>query len=188
VLTLPLDNNAGDFPLQPAFLPFVRQLVLHASGRDVIPLWRTTAERWALPGTIADPVVEAPDKSLVRPVVDSLGAAIPLPDAGIYRAFRGKAGGEAAAVLAVNVPNSESLLTPMDTTELLLGVRTGSDSVGSESAGAQTDEEIERKQSPWRVLLALAFAALIIETIVATRGRRGTARRVAAASNTERAP
>ena len=187
VLALPLDNNAGDFPLQPAYLPFVRQLVMHASGRDAVPLWRTTGDRWALPVTITDPVVEAPDRSLLRPASDSLGAAVPLGDAGLYRAFRGAVGGEAEAVLAVNAPASESVLTPMDTTELLLGVSTGTDSLRTTGAGPATDEELERKQSSWRVLLALALVALLVETIVASRGRRGTARRVAPASKTERA-
>ncbi len=188
VLALPLDNTAGDFPLQPAFLPFVRQLVLHTSGRDAVPLWRTTGERWALPGTLVDPVVEAPDRSLVRPGVDSLGAAVALTDAGFYRAFRSRAGGEADAMVAANAPPGESVLTPMDTAELLLGVGTGSDTVRTAPAGVESDQELERKQSSWRVLLAIALAALIVETIVAARGRRGTARRVTPVSNTERGP
>jgi hypothetical protein len=185
-LALPLDNDAGDFPLQPVFLPFVRQLMLHASGRDATPLWRTTGERWSLPGTVAEPVVQAPDGSLMRPTADSLGAAVPLPDAGVYRAFSRQAGGEAAALLAVNVPGSESVLTPMDTSELLLGVRTGADSVRLGGTAKDTDEDLERKQAPWRALLMLALAALLIETFMATRGRRGTARRVSPASNAER--
>lgn len=186
VLALPLDNNAGDFPLQPAFLPFVRQLVLHASGRDAIPLWRTTGERWAIPGAITEPVVEAPDRSLIRPTADSLGAAVPLADAGLYRAYSGSIGGEAAALQAVNVATSESTLTPMDSTELLLGVRVSADSARTAAPGTEADDALERKQSAWRVLLALALVALVLETIIATRGRRGTARRVATASNTER--
>lgn len=190
VLALPLDNRAGDFPLQPAYLPFVRQLVLHASGRDATPLWRPTGDRWALPGTLTSPVVEAPDGTLLRPTADSLGAAIPLADAGVYRAFDRQVGGEAGALLAVNVPTTESVLTPMDTTELLLGVRASSsvaagDSAFDAAAGSQTDEELERRQSPWRILLVLALVALAIETLIATRGRRGTARRVV---NPERAP
>jgi hypothetical protein len=87
---------------------------------------------------------------------------------------------------AVPVAASESVLTPMDTTELLLGVTTGSDSLRTAAVGTETDEELERKQSSWRVLLALALAALLVETIVASRGRRGTARRVTPASKTER--
>lgn len=185
LLALPLDNDAGDFPLQPAYLPFVRQLMLHASGRDAAPLWRRTGERWSLPGTITEPVVEAPSGALLRPRADSVGAAVVLGDAGVYRAFSRQIGGEAAAVLAVNVPSSESVLTPMDTTELLLGVRAGTDSAAARGAtagfaGPPSDQELERKQSIWRWLLALALIALTVETVLATRGRRGTARRVMA--------
>lgn len=182
MLALPLDNSGGDFPLQPAYLPFVRQLVMHASGRDAMPLWRATGERWAVPGTLTSPVVQAPDGSLIRPVVDSLGAAIPLSDAGIYRAYRERVGGEAGALLAVNVPPSESVLTPMDTTELLLGVRAGTDSGRVTSDAPQSDAELERRQSPWRVLLMVALFVLAVETLLATRGRRGTARRVVSQS------
>lgn len=189
LLALPLDNTAGDFPLQPAYLPFVRQLVLHASGRDAAPLWRGTGDRWALPGTLAAPVVESPDGTLLRPTADSLGAAVPVADAGVYRAFANRVGGEPAALLAVNVPTSESVLTPMDSAELLLGVQAGgataaSDSAAQRSAGPQTDQELERRQSPWRVLLLLALLALTLETVLATRGRRGTARRVVAQPST----
>lgn len=182
VLALPLDNSAGDFPLQPAYLPFVRQLVMHASGRDAAPLWRATNERWALPGTLTSPVVSAPDGSLLRPTADSLGAAVPLNDAGLYRAYSGQVGGETEAMVAVNVPRSESVLTPMDTTELLLGVRAdgsaSGDSLSSATVGPQSDEALERRQSSWRLFLALALLALIVETVVATRGRRGIARRI----------
>jgi len=185
LLALPLDNDAGDFPLQPAYLPFVRQLMLHASGRDAAPLWRRTGERWSLPGIISEPVVEAPNGALLRPRADSVGAAVTLGDAGVYRAFSRQIGGEPAAVLAVNVPSSESVLTPMDTTELLLGVRAGTDSAAASGAtaapaGTPSDQELERKQSTWRWLLALALIALTVETVLATHGRRGTARRVVA--------
>lgn len=91
-------------------------------------------------------------------------------------------------MVAANAPPGESVLTPMDTAELLLGVGTGSDTVRTAPAGVESDQELERKQSSWRVLLAIALAALIVETIVAARGRRGTARRVTPVSNTERGP
>lgn len=182
LLALPLDNQFGDFPLQPAFLPFVRQLVLHASGRDAAPLWRTTGERWSLPNTLADPVVTAPDGALIRPEADSLGAAAPLTDAGIYTAFRERASGEPHSLLAVNVAPAESELTPMDTTELLLGVPTAAatDSVGAARTtnAPLTVRELERRQTPWRVLLLLVVVFLTVETWLATRGRRGTSRRV----------
>ncbi len=178
LLALPLDNTGGDFPLQPAFLPFVRQLMLHASGRDATPLWRSTGDRWALSRTVASPVIAAPDGALLRPSADSIGSAVPLTDAGLYRVYTEQARGEPVAMVAVNVPSSESVLTPMDTTELLLGVRTGSlDSARMTGNAPVTDEELERRQSPWRVLLILAGLLLAIETWMASRGRRGTARR-----------
>ena len=178
LLALPLDNTAGDFPLQPAFLPFVRQLMLHASGRDAAPLWRGTGDRWALSLAVTSPVIAAPDGALLRPTADSMGSAVSLADAGLYRVYAEQARGEPVAMVAANVPSSESVLTPMDTTELLLGVRTGTtDSVRAASNAPVTDEELERRQSPWRVLLIIAGLLLAIETWVASRGRRGTARR-----------
>jgi hypothetical protein len=186
LLTLPLDNGGGDFPLQPAFLPFVRQLMLHASGRDATPLWRTTADSWSLPNTIADAVVTTPTGALLRPRADSLGNAVPLTDGGLYTAYRERATGEPAAVLAVNVPTSESELTAIDTTELLLGVRSAAvaatDSAKAAAGAPATAEELERRQSPWRVLLLIAMVVLVLETLLATNGRRGVARRVAVAS------
>ena len=41
-LLMPLDTRTGDLPLQPAFLPFLRRLVLHASGHSAAPLWQLT--------------------------------------------------------------------------------------------------------------------------------------------------
>ncbi|MBA3917965.1 MAG: hypothetical protein C0516_05190 [Gemmatimonas sp.] len=191
MLALPLDNLLGDFPVQPAYLPFVRQLMLHTSGRDATPLWRSVGERWALATGMTDPVVTAPDASLLRPVADSMGAAVPLNDAGVYAAYNRQASGTPAAVVAVNVPPSEGELTPLDTAELLLGVRTTTDSAASAAAatagasGEATESlvDLERRQNPWRFFIMAVLALLAIETWVATRGRRGQARRSITGSN-----
>jgi len=191
MLALPLDNLLGDFPVQPAYLPFVRQLMLHTSGRDAVPLWRSVGERWALATGMTDPVVTAPDASLLRPVADSMGAAVPLNDAGVYAAYNRQASGTPVAVVAVNVPPSEGELTPLDTAELLLGVRTTADSTSlAASAEAQpagnTNEslvDLERRQNPWRFFIMAVVALLAVETWLATRGRRGQARRSIAGSN-----
>lgn len=191
MLALPLDNLLGDFPVQPAYLPFVRQLMLHTSGRDATPLWRSVGERWALATGMTDPVVTAPDASLLRPVADSMGAAVPLNDAGVYAAYNRQASGTPAAVVAVNVPPSEGELTPLDTAELLLGVRTTTDSAASAAAatagasGEATESlvDLERRQNPWRFFIMAVLALLAIETWVATCGRRGQARRSITGSN-----
>ncbi|MEO7520653.1 MAG: BatA domain-containing protein, partial [Gemmatimonas sp.] len=91
LLATALDAMSSDFPLQPAFLPFLRQVVMHTSGRDATPLWRSTADNWSLPETVTDPVVRAPDESLLRPRRDTAGTAVPLPDAGHYALFSGTA-------------------------------------------------------------------------------------------------
>ena len=176
VLTLPFDAQNGDLPLQPAFLPFVRQLLLHASGRDAVPLWRTTAESWSLPASIKDPVFGAAPGSLLRPNGDSLRKTLPLADAGLYAAFAGSATGAPVALAAVNVPAGESDLTPIDPKELLLGVRSSAPSAAS-SAAPPTRDELERRQSWWRWLLIIVAAALVGETFMTTRGWRAIARR-----------
>ena len=176
-LALPLDAQSGDLPLQPAFLPFVRQLMLHTSGRDAVPLWRTTAESWALPESVKDPVVRTPDGSLLRPKGDSLGRAVPLADAGLYAAFAGSVTGAPEVLTAVNVPPGESDLTPIDPKELLLGVRVSDASAAAQDA-PPTPAELERRQNPWRLLLIIVALALLGETFMATRGWRAIARRI----------
>jgi hypothetical protein len=175
-LAIPLDVQSGDFPLQPAFLPFTRQLLLHTSGRDAVPLWRTTGESWSLPDSVKDPVVRTPDGSLLRPKGDSLGRAVPLADAGLYAAFARSVTGAPEALAAVNVPPGESDFTPIDPKELLLGVRESARSAAADTA-APTPAELERRQNPWRVILIIVALALIGETIMATRGWRAIAKR-----------
>ncbi len=176
MLATPLDAQNGDLPLQPAFLPLVRQLVLHTSGRDAVPLWRSTAENWSLPDGLKDPVVRAPDESLLRPKRDSLGSAVPLADAGLYAAFAGSVSGAPDALLAVNTPSAESELTPIDARELLLGVR-ATDGAPSANVAPPTTDELERRQNSWRLLLILVVLALLGETFMSTRGWRAVARR-----------
>jgi hypothetical protein len=179
VLAVPLDAQNGDLPLQPAFLPLMRQLLLHTSGRDAVPLWRTTAESWALPDSLKDPVVRTPDGSLLRPKGDSLGHAVPLADAGLYSAFAGSVTGAPEALAAVNVPAGESDLTPIDPKELTLGIRQSAASAASTSA-APTPDELERRQNGWRIILIIVALALVGETYMATRGWRAVARRTRA--------
>ena len=114
-----------------------------------------------------------------------MGAAVPLNNAGVYAAYNRQASGTPVAVVAVNVPPSEGELTPLDTAELLLGVRTTSDSattaasVEAQSAGNTNESlvDLERRQNPWRFFIMAVVALLAVETWLATRGRRGQARR-----------
>lgn len=170
---IPLDNLTGDFPLQPAYLPFLRSLAVYAAGHQVAPLWRTTGEATIVP-KVREPVVATPSGGLLRPACDSGACSVVLDEAGFYRTYSGRAAGDPVEVVAVNPPPAESDLTPADARELLLGVRRGDSSTAVASAGiAPVDQEA--RQNLWRWLLGLIAVLLILEAIVANRGWRGTA-------------
>jgi hypothetical protein len=178
---VPLDASAGDFPLQPAYLPFLRRLSLHAAGHQPPPLWRTTGETGIVPTGTRDPVVVTPAGDILRPSSDSGPCVVVLGTAGFYAVHQGRAAGEPLDVLAANPPAAESDLTPADPRELLLGVRR-SDSTLATAAAPATSAEREKGQRLWRLLLVGAAMLLVAETIVANRGWRATGSNLAAAS------
>ena len=173
----PLDTRAGDFPLQPAYLPFVQRLVLYASGRDATRMWRSTGQSWLLPETVREPGVSSPSGEIIRPKRDTVGATVALRESGIYALYEGRVQGEPVGLLAVNAPAPESDLTPMDSRELLLGVRV-SDSLSSVSNEVPAPIEVESRQRLWRILLVLVAILLVVESFIANRGWRGTASRL----------
>ncbi len=175
LVAAPLDARAGDFPLQPAYLPFVRRLVLYASGHEASPLWRATGEHWLLPRGAQTPVVATPRGGIERPRSDSARAAVELAEAGFYALYSGRVAGDPVAVVAANPPPGESDLTPVDPRELLIGVRL-SDSTASAVAGPRTAVEIERTQGLWRFVLGVVAVVLLLETFLANRGWRAVER------------
>jgi len=176
---MPLDAASGDFPLQPAFLPFLKRMVLYTAGRDAPRLWRTTGQSWLLPASLKEPAVTIPDGSIVRPPRDTVGSTVALNAAGVYSVYDGKVQGEPKDLLAVNAPATESDLTPVDAKELLIGVRQTNDSTAS-AGDVPTRVETESRQRLWRLLLIAAVLLLFAETVFANRGWRGTATRMKA--------
>ncbi len=187
VVSLPLDSRNGDFPVQPAYLPFLQRLVLYASGRDATRLWRLTGTDWLLPSGVREPAVLTPDGSIMRPARDTAGAAVALREAGVYALYDGRVQGEPLALLAVNAPPNESDLAQVDSRELLLGVRPSAAATEATS-DAPTREEVESRQRMWRVLLVVVAVLLVLESFVANRGWRGTANRLAGANSDRGAP
>jgi hypothetical protein len=172
----PLDARAGDFPLQPAYLPFVRRLVVYTSGREATPLARVTGESWLLPGALREPVVAAPGGSILRPARDAKGASLPLREAGVYALHDGTVRGVPLRLLAANAPAAESDLTPMAPQELLAG--TVRDASAAANAGSPLAPDVaEKRQGFWRLLLAALALLLVTEMVVANRGWRGSAER-----------
>jgi hypothetical protein len=176
----PLDAISGDFPLQPAYLPFLRNLALYAAGHAAAPFWRTTGEAYLVPPAAQNPVVKAPSGDLWRPEAGPGERAAPFAEAGFYTVYDGRPSGEPLAVVAVNPPPRESDLTPMDPRELLVGVGIDS-SAASSLLDPATLAQAESRQRVWRWLLLLAAAALVLETVIASRGWRGTAAQIVGA-------
>ena len=177
LLAVPLDGLSGDFPLQPAYLPFLHRLVSYAAGQRAVPLWRSTGETGIVPSRLRDPVIATPGGALLRPASDSGPCTVVLDEAGFYEVYAGRASGEPLDVFAVNPPPAESDLTPADPRELLLGVRQ-SDSTVATTTAPPTAVEREGHQRLWRAALLLVAVLLLLETIVANRGWRGTAAQV----------
>lgn len=178
VLGIPLDVRDGDLPLQPAFLPLMRRLALHGAGHEAVPLARSTGESWVPRNVRRDPVIVAPDGTPIRQSGDPAKdlTALILERPGVYAAYEGRVDGEPRARVAVNVGTAESDLVAADPGELLLGVSMSTDSTARD-AGVQTAAEVEGRQGAWRILLLVAMALLVMETVIAARGSRGRARR-----------
>ncbi len=187
LLAAPLDASAGDFPLQPAFLPFLRRLMLHVAGFEPPPPWRIAGETSQLPEGLREPVVATPGGALLRPSADLVGRTVALREAGFYHIYEGRAAGEPVVSVAVNPPALESDLTPADPRELLLGVRRV-DSTSVASAAPPAPVEREGRQRLWRLLLAGAVVLLIAEMIVANAGWRGRASLILPATLERSAP
>ncbi|CAN5837613.1 hypothetical protein BH11GEM1_BH11GEM1_24990 [soil metagenome] len=177
VVGAPLDARSGDFPLQPAYLPFLQRLALYTSGRDATTLALSTGQSWLLPGATTEPAVVTPSGAIVRPRRDSAGATVALREAGVYALYDGRVQGEPVALVAANAPADESDLTGVEPRELLVGVRQGA-SAEESSRDVPSPSEVEGRQRLWRTLLALVVLLLLTETFVANRGWRGTASRL----------
>ncbi len=174
LLTLGFDVRESDLPLQPAFLPLARRLVLHGGGHEATPLWRTTGESWLPRGVRRDVVVADPEGRLDRPAAGT--PAVILERVGVYAAYEGRVDGAPRDRVAVNVPAPESELVTAAASELLLGVGESADTT-LHGLTAPTSIELESRQRAWRWLVLLAAALLLAETILASRGWRGRARR-----------
>ncbi len=187
-LAVPMDTRTGDLPLQPAFLPFLRRLALHTSGHAASPLWQLTSEAWALPKRMQDPVVSSPSGELQRPTAsDTVAAAVPLAERGVYAAYSREVSGDPVATVAANVSPIESDLSAVDARELLVGVSV-SEQEDAAGAGPAGSIEVEKRQGFWRWLLIIAALLLVAETLLANRGWRGKAARLTVAGTERSAP
>lgn len=171
MVAIPLDTRGGDFPLQPAFLPFLRGVVTWAAGTGDGSLAVASGEPWPVPAGVRTPVIRGPGGDVTRATTAS--RLVAFREAGIHEVHDGNRSGLPAAVVAVNLPPSEADLAAMDPAELLLGV------ADAPPASAMTAPEAtaarEARQQGWRWILIALLAILVLEALVASRGWRAVA-------------
>jgi hypothetical protein len=168
---IPLDGRRGDFPLQPAFLPFIRGVVAWAAGVSRHTLALPSGEPWLAAASVRSPVVRGPGGDLTRPGDGS--RFVTLRESGFHEVHDGGVGGLPVALLAVNSPPSESDLAAMPAEELLLGV--GEVLPAEPVTAPQASAASEGRQQGWRWVLLALLVILIVEVLIASRGWRGVA-------------
>jgi hypothetical protein len=182
VNTIPMTVGAGDFPLQPTFLPFLRGALSWLAGADRSRLAWSNAEPWPVPAALRSTVIKGPRGDLLRP--PATARLITLRTAGFHEVYGGDAGGVPEAVVAVNDPAAEADLTAMRDDEMVLGV-----AADVPPAASLTPVEIattrEASQSGWRWVLLALWAALTLEVVIASRGWRGVPARSVTSSDNE---
>ncbi len=164
LFTSTLDNIANDFPLHPAFVPFVEQTARYLSGLDegrssmtvdsYFELRRTSGE-----GAAADVLDPRGGR-----VLDLSGTAkalgFTLAEEGFYEVRR--AGGRRELV-AANADRRESNFETIPKDTLALWQNTGEGSAGAQGAPAG-----ESRPSPlWWYVLFVAFVLALAESVVA---------------------
>jgi hypothetical protein len=180
-----LDEYWTDLPLQPVFLPFVHELAKYA-GRygdarswfqagDVLDLSRHGELTALFVGGAgeragAEPLVlESPSGHRTPLTASGADHLATLSEQGFYelRGLRTAAG--SGRPIAVNVDPKESDLSHIDPKELVAAVTATSASGSPGSGSAATPADLERSQSLWWYLLAVALLLIAGETVLSNR-------------------
>jgi hypothetical protein len=176
-----LDAWWTDLPLDPSYVPLVRQLVTHAARFVPAPPAYTvgqTVEPSAIAGADAPEwIVETPSGRRVRLGGDGLPGVAQLTEPGFYAVRPTSAPVESATPIAANVDPAEADTARIAPAEIARAVvDTVSAPNATTAAPSETRAERESRQSLWRYLLATLLALLVAETLVANRRPRLVAR------------
>ena len=164
-----LDDLTNDFPVQPVFVPFVRQVARYLSGTEEQKGSRLVDSFLELRSTKDEAVsVEVIDPAGRRPLSLKEAAStqsLQLTSAGFYgvRLANGR-----QDLVGVNVDRRESDLQPMLEDVLALWSGKGSpDSPSQANLGEHQDQE--RPQSLWWYAMVLVLVAALGESLLAAR-------------------
>ena len=165
-----LTRAAGDFVLQPAFVPFVQQLVRHAGASQQARAAYTVGNVLdvnAFAAADRDAVVLSPSGERTPMPASTKSRTLRITEPGIYQ-IRGTGAAATTVSVAANVDVSESDMTPVGA-ELFQDAVTARASSAAALPAALQPREREGQQSLWWYLLLIAFAFLAIETFFANR-------------------
>lgn len=189
-----LDAFWTDLALQPVFVPFVHQLVRHASGRtdvldsftagQILDVSDARAMETAGLGEVAEALAASEGRIALSPGGASVDLAsgegphfLELGERGFYEIRPPGRSDVRPVAVAVNVDPAEADLVPLDPEEVEASILSGGG--GAVAAGAETEraqelrrEDRERRQSVWRWLLLAAFLLLALETVLSNRVSR----------------
>ena len=186
VWTSTLDASWTDIARQPLFLPFVHQLVRHASGRNeeiesfttgqVLDVSDARAMETAGLGEVAEALAASEERIAFAPsgTTRSLDDRfLVLSEAGFWELRPPGADEVRPVAVAVNVDRAEAELESLDPEEFSATLRAGAGGELPGAEGARATElrraDQEQRQSWWRLLLLGAFLILAIETVVSNR-------------------
>jgi hypothetical protein len=164
-----LDSYWSSFAVEPAYLPFVHQLVKYTAGHAPPRAWNTAGQVVDVADGAegGDIVVSTPhDKRLD---VRAGKGLVTLDEQGIYEVRDSRTPNTAPRLYAVNLDVTESDLTPLDPAELVSAVTVAGDASGGAERISLPPEEQEKRQRLWWYLLVIAFALLTAEAVFANR-------------------
>lgn len=173
LLTSALDGVWSDFPIQPTFLPVLREAASYVAGYSESRQWATVGDVTTIAADATPAVVVAPSGARLHVGSSGASAALQFAEQGFYEIRPDRGAGDSTRVVAVNVNLEESDLTPLDTALFTAAVAPhGSAGDSRASDGTITPAELERRQRTWWYLLIIALLVLAAETVLSNRTPR----------------
>ncbi|HEU4584300.1 MAG TPA: BatA domain-containing protein [Gemmatimonadaceae bacterium] len=170
VLTSALDGVWSDFPLQPVFLPVLREAATYAAGYSETRPWAVVGDVTTIAGSATPAVVVAPSGTRLHVGTSGEPAPLQLAEQGFYEIRPDRGASDSTRVVAVNVNLAESDLAPLDTALFAAAVAPRASASGSgHSDETISPAELERRQRTWWFLLLAALLVLGAETILSNR-------------------
>jgi hypothetical protein len=173
VLTSALDGVWNDFPLQPVFLPVLREAATNAAGYCESRPWAVLGDLTTIAGSSTPAVVIAPSGARLHLGTSGEPAALRLDEQGFYEIRPDRGASDSTRVVAVNVNLAESDLATFDTALFATAVAPRA----ATGASRHSDEtiapaDLERRQRTWWYLLVAALIVLGAETLLSNRSAR----------------